>query len=40
MVCDQARSQKFAMGGGFWGSGGGAPALENFAFFFAQITSF
>ena len=30
----QARSQKFAMGGGLmWGSGGGAPALEIFAFF-------
>ena len=29
----QARSQKFAMGGLFWGSGGGAPAFENFAFF-------
>ena len=29
----QARSQKFAMGGLFRGSGGGAPALENFAFF-------
>ena len=29
----QARSQKFAMGGGlFWGSGGEPPALENFAF--------
>ena len=58
----QVRSQKFAMGGLFGGSGGGAPsrriggktpsrrrhggvgaepqALENFAFFFAKITSF
>ena len=29
----QARSQKFAMGGLFWGSEGEPPALENFAFF-------
>ena len=29
----QARSQKFAMGELFWGSGGEPPALENFAFF-------
>ena len=30
----QARSQKFAIGGGlFWGSGGGAPSARNFAFF-------
>ena len=33
IVLIQERSQKFAMGGLFWGSGGGAPALENFAFF-------
>ena len=64
-IC-QARSQKFAMGGGcfgglgakpsaaggwgFWGKapsrrrhgglGAEPPALKNFAFFFAKITSF
>ena len=27
--CDQARSQKFEMGGLCWGSGGGAPAAGN-----------
>ena len=36
----QARSQKFAMGGLFWGSGGGAPSAQKFCIFFAKITSF
>ena len=31
---DQARSQKFAMGGLFGGLGAEPPALKNFAFFY------
>ena len=35
----EARSQKFAMGGGlFWGSGGGAPTARKLRIFFAKIT--
>ena len=29
----QARSQKFAMGELFWGSGGGAPSPQKFCIF-------
>ena len=32
-VSEQARSQKFAMGGLFWGSRGGAPSARKFCIF-------
>ena len=38
-ICEHARSQKFAMGGRLvWGLGEETPSLQNFAFFFCQIT--
>ena len=36
----QARSQKFAMGGLFWGSGGGAPSARKFCIFFQKYINF
>ena len=32
-TCEQARSQKFAMGGLLWGSGGGASSARKFGIF-------